>query len=100
MSDRLDRLLERVVPSGSVLQRAVKSGIWVGITKVAMRSSQLIMLVVLARLLSPTQFGLMGISLLLLSGTRKFSRFGLDAALSRRSDGTRGVPTADYPRNR
>ena len=86
MSGRLDRLREWLVPSGSVLQRAVKSGIWVGITKVAMRSSQLIMLVVLARLLSPTQFGLMGISLLLLSGTRKFSRFGLDAALIQKKE--------------
>ncbi|MDS0281596.1 lipopolysaccharide biosynthesis protein [Haloarcula onubensis] len=86
MSDRLDRVLNWLVPSGSVLQRAVKSGMWVGITRVAMRSSQLIMLVVLARLLSPTQFGLMGISLLLLSGTRKFSRFGLDAALIQKKE--------------
>ncbi|WP_324661896.1 lipopolysaccharide biosynthesis protein [Haloarcula sediminis] len=86
MSGRLDRLLEWIVPSGSVLQRTVKSGIWVGITKVAMRSSQLIMLVVLARLLSPAQFGLMGISLLMLSGTRKFSRFGLDAALIQKKE--------------
>ncbi len=86
MSDRLDRLLERAVPSGSVLQRAVKSGIWVSLTKVAMRSSQLIMLVVLARLLSPTQFGLMGISLLMLSATRKFTRFGLDAALIQKKE--------------
>ena len=86
MSGRLGRLLERIVPSGSVLQRAVKSGIWVGVTKVAMRSSQLIMLVVLARLLSPAQFGLMGISLLMLSATRKFSRFGLDAALIQKEE--------------
>ena len=82
MSGRLDQ----VIPSGSVLQRAVKSGVWVGITKVVMRSSQLLMIVVLARLLSPTQFGLMGISLLLLSGTRKFSRFGLDAALIQKQE--------------
>ncbi|WP_262176639.1 lipopolysaccharide biosynthesis protein [Haloarcula laminariae] len=86
MSGRLDRLLKWIVPSGSVLQRAVKSGVWVGITKVAMRSSQMIMLVVLARLLSPAQFGLMGISLLMLSGTRKFTRFGLDAALIQKED--------------
>jgi PST family polysaccharide transporter/lipopolysaccharide exporter len=86
MGGRLDRLMDWVVPSGSVLQRAVKSGVWVGITKVAMRSSQLIMLVVLARLLSPTQFGLMGISLLMLSATRKFTRFGLDAALIQKKE--------------
>jgi PST family polysaccharide transporter/lipopolysaccharide exporter len=86
MKGRLDKLLDWLVPSGSVLERAVKSGMWVGFTKVAMRSSQLIMLVVLARLLSPTQFGLMGISLLLLSGTRKFSRFGLDAALIQKKE--------------
>jgi len=86
MSGRLDRLLDWLVPSGSVLQRAVKSGIWVSMTRVAMRSSQLLMLVVLARLLSPAQFGLMGISLLLLSATRKFTRFGLDAALIQKEE--------------
>ncbi|EMA59344.1 lipopolysaccharide biosynthesis protein [Halorubrum lipolyticum] len=81
MKDRLRELVERAVPSGSVVQRTVKSGIWVTATKMAVRLSQLLMLLVLARLLSPRAFGLMGIALLVLSGIRRFTDIGINAAL-------------------
>ena len=81
MKDRLRELVDRVVPTGSVVQRTVKSGIWVTATKMAVRLSQLLMLVILARLLSPRAFGLMGIALLVLSGIRRFTEIGINAAL-------------------
>ncbi|WP_128905540.1 lipopolysaccharide biosynthesis protein [Halorubrum amylolyticum] len=81
MKDRLRELVERAVPSGSVVQRTVKSGIWVTATKMAVRLSQLLMLLVLARLLDPRAFGLMGIALLVLSGIRRFTNIGINAAL-------------------
>lgn len=81
MKDRLERLLARLTPSGSVLQRTVKSGSWVTATKMSLRLSQVLMLVVLARLLSPRDFGIMGIALLTLSATRRLTEIGLDAAL-------------------
>ncbi len=81
MKGRLDRLLTRVIPSGSVLQRTVKSGGWVTVTKISLRLSQVLMLVVLARLLSPRDFGIMGIALLTLSATERLTEIGLDAAL-------------------
>lgn len=81
MRDRLRELLERLVPTGSVLQRAVKSGIWVSATKMSLRLSQVLMLVVLARLLSPRDFGLMGVALLTLTATSRFTNIGLNAAL-------------------
>lgn len=81
MKDRIRELLERLVPTGSVLQRSVKSGVWVSATKMSLRLSQVLMLIVLARLLSPRDFGLMGVALLTLAATRRFTNIGLNAAL-------------------
>ncbi|WP_435092690.1 lipopolysaccharide biosynthesis protein [Halorubrum sp. N11] len=81
MRDRLRELVKRAIPSGSVIQRTVKSGIWVTATKMAVRLSQILMLIVLARLLDPRAFGLMGIALLVLSAIRRFTDIGINAAL-------------------
>jgi len=83
MKERLHRLLQQITPSGSVLQRTVKSGIWVSATKMSLRLSQVLMLIILARFLPPRAFGLIGIALLTLSATRRFTEIGLDAALIR-----------------
>ncbi|WP_138004396.1 lipopolysaccharide biosynthesis protein [Halalkalirubrum salinum] len=81
MKDRITKLIQGVVPTGSVLQRTVKSGIWVSATKLSSRLMQILMLIVLARLLAPKDFGIMGIALLTLSGLNRFTEIGLNAAL-------------------
>lgn len=81
MREKLTALFRHLVPTGSLVQRTVKSGIWVGATKFSSRFFQLLMLIVLARLLSPEDFGLMGIALLVLAATKRFTEIGLDAAL-------------------
>ncbi len=81
MRKKLHALLNHLVPSGSIVQRTVKSGIWVAATKFSSRFFQMLMLIVLARLLSPTDFGLMGIALLVLTATKRFTEIGLNAAL-------------------
>lgn len=81
MKDRLRRLVAGLIPTGSVLQQTVKSGIWVSATKISIRLLQILMLIILARLLSPRDFGLMGIALLTLTATRRFTDIGLNAAL-------------------
>ncbi len=81
MKDRLRKLIERSLPTGTVIQQTVKSGIWVSATKMSVRLSQLLMLLILARLLSPRDFGLMGIALLVLSATTRFTEIGINAAL-------------------
>lgn len=86
MKSRLRDLLAAAVPGGSVLQRTVRSGAWSGAIKVSSRLLQILMLIVLARLLSPRQFGLVGIALLSLSATRQFSQIGLKAALIQNRD--------------
>jgi PST family polysaccharide transporter/lipopolysaccharide exporter len=84
--DRLRGLLQKAIPSGSILDRTVQSGIWAGGIKFASRFLQILMLIVLARLLAPRQFGLVGIALISLSATRNFSNIGLKTALIQHRD--------------
>lgn len=77
----LQRTAARLTPSGSVAERTVMSGIWVTATNVIDRGLQVLMLIVLARLLTPRDFGLFGITLLVFSAMRKFTEIGVDVAL-------------------
>ncbi|WP_254535528.1 lipopolysaccharide biosynthesis protein [Halomarina litorea] len=78
------RLLARLTPDGDVGERTVKSGIWVGAINVSDRVLQLLMVIVLARLLGPAAFGLMGVALLALSALQRFSQIGFEDALVQR----------------
>lgn len=81
MKDRLRDLIETLVPSGSVVQQAAKGGVWMTAIRFLSQGSYLLMLLVLARLLSPKDFGILGIALLTLSAIKKFSNIGIDTAL-------------------
>lgn len=81
MIRRLLTVLGKSVPSGSILERTVKSGMWMSGIKISSRLLQLLMLIVLARLLSPRDFGLVGIALICVSATNKLTKIGLNAAL-------------------
>jgi PST family polysaccharide transporter/lipopolysaccharide exporter len=80
----LDTLRRRLLPGSDFAERTVKGGLWMTATNVFDRILQLVLLVVLARLLSPADFGLMGIALLTLNALRRFSRIGLQDALIQR----------------
>jgi PST family polysaccharide transporter/lipopolysaccharide exporter len=84
--ERLRSVVRTLLPTGSVAERAVKSGVWVGATNVVARSLSLVRLVVLASLLSPDAFGLMGIALLTTSALNQVSQPGVDEALVQRAD--------------
>ncbi|MFC6721140.1 lipopolysaccharide biosynthesis protein [Halobacteriaceae archaeon SHR40] len=86
MKDLLRRLLNWLTPSGSVLQRSVKSGVWVSVMNISLRFTQVLMLIILARLLPPEAFGLVGIALLTVSAMRRFTKIGLNAALIRQKE--------------
>lgn len=81
MIDFLRQLLGAVVPKGNVLERTVKSSLWVGAIRFFSRFLQILMLIVLARLLAPRDFGLMGIALVTLGATKQFTKIGVNAAL-------------------
>lgn len=81
MKDRLITLVRGLIPTGTLAQRTVKSGIWMSGIQFFSRFSQILMLIILARLLAPRDFGLMGIALVTLAGTKQFTNIGLKAAL-------------------
>jgi PST family polysaccharide transporter/lipopolysaccharide exporter len=82
----LGRVRRSLVPSGDLTERAVKSGAWSGATNTLTRLVQLAKVVILARLLSPAEFGLVGIGFLVLAVFKHFSELGVDAALIQRRE--------------
>lgn len=84
---RLLRLLKRTLsPSDDLTSRTIVGGLWMAITNSSDRILQTLSLVVLARLLSPTEFGLFGIATLTLTALKRFSRLGFDTALIQRQE--------------
>lgn len=86
MKDRIRERLSKSVPTGSVFQRTIKGGIWVSGIKLSSRFLQILMLIILARVLAPRDFGLMGVALISLSATKKFTNIGLRSALIQRKN--------------
>ncbi|SFR36019.1 lipopolysaccharide biosynthesis protein [Halogeometricum limi] len=87
MIDRLRRAVKRLSPGGTVAQRAIKGGAWVGSMNVLGRVLQLATILVLARLLGPTAFGVFGIATLAIHAFQRLTQMGLDEALvSNRED--------------
>lgn len=66
---------------GSLTDRVLSGGAWVTFLNVLSRILQTLKLVILARLLSPSDFGLMGIALLALAALQQLSQLGVDQAL-------------------
>jgi PST family polysaccharide transporter/lipopolysaccharide exporter len=84
---KLRRLFESLIPGGDdLINRTVKSGIWVAVMNFSERGLGILLLVVLAGLLDPRDFGLMGIALLTLASLKQFSKLGIDDALIQAED--------------
>lgn len=81
LKERLRALLKRSIPGGDLESRTIKSGVWLTAMNVSDRALQMVLMVVLARLLAPRDFGLLGIALLTLSALQKFTILGLNAAM-------------------
>lgn len=65
----------------SLKQKAIKGGFWVFAVRIVSRAFSFLRLVILARLLVPEDFGLMGIALLSLATLETFSETGFQQAL-------------------
>jgi len=70
-----------IIPGETLSQKVVKGGFWVFFLKIVNRGFSLIRLIILARILAPSDFGLMGIALLTMSTLETFSQTGFQAAL-------------------
>jgi len=67
-------------------QRVVKSGLWAFALRAVNRAFRFIRLIILARVLAPEDFGLMGIALLTMATLDTFSQTGFQAALIQKKD--------------
>lgn len=77
----VSRLRRLLVPDGSLASRTVRSGVWMTAINVGDKVLQLVMIVFLARLLGPGDFGLMGIALVAMNGLTRFTDLGITEAL-------------------
>ena len=88
--NRLRRLIsttkQRLMPGGDVVENTVKSGVWAGMTSVMTQGLDFLRLFVLAALLSPAQFGVMGIALVSLAAIQQFTKLGIKEALIQNPD--------------
>ena len=74
--------------SGGLLDKAVRGGIWLFGLRMTQQILLMIRLVILARLLSPNDFGLMGIALLTMTVIESLTQTGFDVALIQRKERT------------
>jgi len=75
-------------PGQSLSQRAVRGGIWVFALRITRRILGMGRTIILARLLAPSDFGLMGIAGLAMSTLDIFSRTGFGTALIQKKEDT------------
>jgi len=75
-----------ITPGGTLSQRVVKGGFWVFFLRIIYRGFSLIRLIILARILSPSDFGLMGVALLTMSTLETFSQTGFQQALIQKKE--------------
>jgi O-antigen/teichoic acid export membrane protein len=80
---------------GSVKSRVLRSGMWVGLSEVGLSVLGLVRSVVLARLLTPDIFGVMGLAMIVVRAIETFTRPGVAQALiARQQDFDKACNTA------
>lgn len=65
----------------SMTKKVLRGGAWIFALRMINRGAGFVRTIILARLLSPTDFGLFGIALLSISALETFSQTGFQAAL-------------------
>lgn len=85
--EKVKRLLQ---PGEGLAQRTVRSGFWVAALRVTDRAFKLVRTIILARLLAPNDFGLMGIALLMMAVLETFSQTGFEQALIQKKQNIEG----------
>lgn len=77
-------------PSGTLTNRTLNAGVWAFALTMTIRGLRTVRVIVLARLLAPEDFGLMGIALLTLGFLATFTTTGFDQALIQREGDIKG----------
>jgi O-antigen/teichoic acid export membrane protein len=88
VTDRPKRIVERfpwlLRPGAGFASRVANAATWAFLLRIAFKILDLIRTVVLARLIAPDDFGLMGIAMLVISLVQSFTSLGLSSALVQR----------------
>lgn len=80
---------KNIKKSGKTLpQKTVQGGAWISSLKIIRKVLSLIRLIIIGRILAPSDFGLMGIALLTMSALETFSTFGFKQALIQKKENT------------
>lgn len=77
-------------PGENLSQRTVRSGFWVFSLRIVQQLFNLARLIILARILAPHDFGLLGIALLTMATLETFSQTGFQAALIQKKEDING----------
>ncbi|UCB51989.1 MAG: lipopolysaccharide biosynthesis protein [Candidatus Zixiibacteriota bacterium] len=77
-------------PQDTLARRTIRGGFWVFALRIAQRFFDLVRLVILARILAPSDFGLMGIALLVMMTIETFSLTGFQQALIQKKGNIEG----------
>jgi len=83
-STRKLQIIDKKKVAESLSKRVVRGGIWMFSLQIASRMLSLVSTVILAHLLAPDDFGLMGIALLAMGTIETFSQTGFERALVQR----------------
>ncbi|MFW6194335.1 MAG: lipopolysaccharide biosynthesis protein [Halobacteriota archaeon] len=87
MWSQIKRIIRQILnPGEDFNQRVVSSGFWVFALRITERSFNLLRLLILARILAPHDFGLLGIALLTMAALERFSEPGFGQALIQKKD--------------
>lgn len=85
--NKIKKIVNNLITPGETLsQKVVKGGFWVFFLRIVNRGFSLIRLIILACILSPSDFGLMGIALLTMSTLETFSQTGFQQALIQKKE--------------
>ena len=85
--NKAKKLVKNLITPGKTLsQKVVRGGFWVFFLRIVNRGFSLIRLIILARILSPSDFGLLGIALLVISTLETFSQTGFQQALIQKKE--------------
>lgn len=77
-------------PKERLSRRVVKSGVWVVSLRITERILYVARLVILARILAPSDFGLLGIAMLATMTLENFSKTGFEAAIIQKKENVKG----------
>jgi len=76
-------------PGGKLSRQVIQGGFWVFTIRILRRLFGILKLIVIARLLSPEDFGLFGIAMLALAALQSFSKTGFNQAIIQKKEGAR-----------